>query len=424
MDRNAARAAKEAHLLPCIYPFYREPVLLVRGEMEYLFDDEGRRYLDAFSGVAVTSAGHANPLLVEALARQAATLQHTTTIYLTRPILELAERVARLVPGEGRRCFFVNSGSEANDGALLLARLHRQAPHLLSLHNSLHGRTHLTMSVTGLPLWRTDPHPYPEVSFLPAPYCLRCGLGLRFPACDLACAQAADERIREVGPSRVAALILEPVQGNGGIIVPPPGYLARVREILDRHGVLLVADEVQTGFGRTGRDFALQHSGVEADIVTMAKALGNGMAIGALAAAGPVADSYRRPGASTTGGSPLAASTALAVLDYHQEHALARRAARLGEALLARLREGLEGQPGVAEIRGVGLYLGVELTGEDLEPDAPRLETVLERLKEEGILAGKTGEGRNVLTLIPPLVIGEEALEELGDRVVQAVAEA
>ncbi|MDI3281427.1 MAG: aspartate aminotransferase family protein, partial [Bacillota bacterium] len=293
---------KKEYLIPCIYHFYRRPPQIVRGEMQYLYDHTGRRYLDFYSGVSVVNCGHCNPEIVAAIVDQVQTLQHTTQLYLTQPIVELAERLARLTPGRLQKSFFCSSGTEANEGAILLARLATGRHEFIALRNSLHGRTLLTTSLTGLSFWRAELAPVGGISFAVNAYCYRCPLGQRYPGCDLACAEDVERVIRTSTSGQVAALIAEPIQGNGGIITPPPGYFQRVKEILDRYGILLIVDEVQTGFGRTGRLFAIEHWGVEPDIMTMAKALGNGVPVGAFIARSEIADCYTRPGASTLGG--------------------------------------------------------------------------------------------------------------------------
>lgn len=409
-DAAALVELKQRHMIPCLYHFYRRPPVLVRGEMQYLFDAEGRRYLDAYAGVTVMNAGHCNPAIIEPAIAQIRQLQHTTTIYLAEPIYRLAERLAAFVGGSLDRVFFVNSGSEANEGALLLSRLHTGRPGFIYLDGGLHGRTALTMGLTGLGMWRTDPFPPPHLYRAPRPHCAQCELGRTFGSCGYACVAAVRELLQAKGD--VAALIAEPIQGNGGIIVPPEGYFERLRRVLHEAGALLILDEVQCGFGRTGRRFAFQHLGIEPDILTLAKALGNGFPIAAFCCNAAVAAAYTKPGASTTGGNPVAAAAALAVLEYHETHRLEERAASLGE----RLRSGLQAlaghRPFVAAIRGRGLMLGLELAA-DGRPLPALTDWVLEALKDQGFLIGKTGRERNVLTFMPPLVVTPEDLDAL-----------
>jgi 4-aminobutyrate aminotransferase/4-aminobutyrate aminotransferase/(S)-3-amino-2-methylpropionate transaminase len=402
---------KQRYTIPCLYPFYRRPPVLVRGEMQYLYDATGRRYLDAYAGVTVMNAGHCNPAIIEPAITQIRALQHTTTIYLNEPLYRLAQALVDFLAGSLDRVFFVNSGSEANEGALLLSRLHTGKPGFIALNGALHGRTALTMGLTGLDLWRTDPFPPPHLYRAPRPHCAQCELGLEPATCGLACAEAVRALLREKGD--VAALIAEPIQGNGGIVVPPAGYFERVRDILHEAGALLILDEVQCGFGRTGRRFAFQHTGIEPDILSVAKALGNGFPIGAFCTTAAIAASYTRPGASTTGGNPMCAAAALAVLRYHVDHDLADRAARLGAWLAARLAGLARGRPFIREVRGRGLMLGLELA-RGAEPLPALTDWLLEQMKDKGFLIGKTGRGRNVLTFMPPLVVTQDDLQALG----------
>jgi 4-aminobutyrate aminotransferase/4-aminobutyrate aminotransferase/(S)-3-amino-2-methylpropionate transaminase len=401
-------ALKRDFLVPCVYHFYRRPPVLVRGEGAYLFDADGRRYLDCYSGVSVVNAGHCNPEVTEAAVAQLRQLQHTTTVYLTRPMLELARTIAELAPGGLRRSFFCASGSEANEGALLLATLATGRPECVALGGGLHGRTKWAMSATGLDLWRTDPHPLLTVHQAPGP---------RDPE-----SLSAVERLLRRG--KMAAVIAEPIQGNGGIVVPPDDYWPRLRQLCTRHGTLLVADEVQTAWNRTGRWFATQHWGVTPDVVTVAKALGNGFPIAAYLTTDEVAAHYTRPGAATFGGNLVSCAAALATLRFHQRHDLGRRSEVLGNRLQERLRELAGTRRAIGEVRGRGLMVGVELRDERGEPAGPLTDDVLEAMKDAGFLLGKTGPGRNVLTFMPPLVVEPEALNALVERLDAVLASA
>lgn len=410
---EAVLEKKRAHLVPWPRHFYERPPQVVRGELQYLFDHTGRRYLDFFAGVAVMNLGHSHPSVRAAAHAAVDTLQHTTTIYLTQPIVDLAETLARLAPGALSRSFFTTSGSEANEAAALLAAHATGSSEFIALRGGLHGRTKLGMSLTGLSFWRSDPVPVGGVSFAPAPYCYRCPFRATYPSCDLACARAVEDVIRTSTSGRPAALIAEPLQGNGGIIDPPPGWFALVGDILARHGALLIADEVQTGFGRTGRLFGIEHHDVTPDLLTVAKALGNGFPIGAVITTDEIAARSDRPGASTLGGSPFTASVALAVLEVHERENLAERAARLGLVLRERLLEFAEEFPLIGDVRGRGLMIGAELVREGKEPAGEETDRILEAMKDRGVFLGKTGPGRNVLTFQPPLIIDERDIEEV-----------
>ncbi|MBO8125628.1 MAG: aspartate aminotransferase family protein [Firmicutes bacterium] len=401
---------------------------LVKGSMQYLYDSEGREYLDFFAGVSVVNCGHCNPAISGPVAEQVQTLQHTTTIYLTQPIVDLAERLAEVTPGKLKRTFFCASGSEANEGAALLAKLHQNNKYeFLALHHALHGRTMLGMSLTGLSMWRTEPTPVGGITFVPNAYCYRCPYGASYPECDLKCADAVERAILTQTSKNVAAMFAEPIQGNGGIITPPPGYFEKVKAILEKYDILLIIDEVQTGFGRTGKMFGIENWDVEPDIMTVAKALGNGTPIGAFITTDEIAMSYTRPGASTLGGNPVSATAGLAVLDYIEKEDLPKRAARLGVYLRERLEELAEKHRLIGDVRGLGLMQGAELVKDKNDPaKVPAIEEtdlVLEYMKDHGVLIGKNGIDRNVLAFQPPLVITEDDIDQMIDQLDAALTE-
>jgi 4-aminobutyrate aminotransferase/4-aminobutyrate aminotransferase/(S)-3-amino-2-methylpropionate transaminase len=404
---------KQEYLIPCVYHFYKRPMQLVRGEGQYLYDHTGKRYLDCLAGVSVVNCGHCHPEITQAIKDQTETLQHTTTIYLTENIVNLAERLAAITPGRLKKSFFCNSGSEANEGAALLAMLHTGSAEFLSLSYSLHGRTKLSMGLTGLAFWRTDPYPPAGIVFAESPYCFRCPFGKRYPECDLACANSLETIIKTATSGKVAALVAETIGGNGGIIVPPPGYFERVKAILEQFGILLIIDEVQTGFGRTGKMFAIEHYSVEPDIMSIAKALGNGYPLGAFITRPEISASYTRPGASTCGGNPVAAAAGLATIEVLQKHNLIDKSASLGGYFKSRMRELQHRHPLIGDVRGLGLMLGAELVNPDNTPAAALTDIVLEIMKERGFLIGKNGRARNVLAFQPPLVITKHDIDNL-----------
>ncbi len=372
------------HVMPT-YP--RLPVAFVRGEGTRLYDSEGRAYLDFLSGLAVVSLGHAHPAVAAALADQAVTLVHVSNLYYNDVQPQLADRLDAMLGGGGR-VFFANSGAEANECAIKLARRHGQTHggpgryHVLSAYGSFHGRTLTTLAATG--------QPQKQETFQPLPSGFR---QVSFADLD-ALAAAMDER--------VCAVMLEPVQGEGGVNPSPPGYLEAVRGLCDEREALLVLDEVQTGLGRTGRWFGYQHAAedVRPDVVTMAKALGNGVPIGACWAREAVATAFA-PGdhATTFGGQPLAARAALAVLDVMESEDVPARAARAGERLAAALRA----LPAITQVRGAGLLLAAELDGEDAR-------AVEARCRELGLIVNAVTP--TALRLAPPLLVTDDELDE------------
>lgn len=407
---------KKKYLIPCVYHFYKNPPHIVRGQGMYLYDSQGRQYMDFYSGVSVNALGHCHPEITDAICKQVKTLQHTTTIYLTEPIVNLAEQMAQILPGKLCRTFFCCSGSEANEGAALLANLYTGRSEFLALQNGLHGRTKLGMSLTGLSFWRTDPNPVGGITLIPAPTCYRCPFGQSYGQCQFQCIQAVEQAILTSTSGKPAAMFVEPIQGNGGIHVPPAEYYPKLRQVLDKYQMLLIADEVQTGFGRTGKIFTMNHWDVVPDIITGGKALGGGTPVGFFSTTEEIAQSYTRPGASTFGGNPVTATAALAFLNVLQRDGLVDRSQKLGRQLLKSLQTSLGKHPFVADIRGRGLMVGVELMASETI-DAPTMtDTVLENMKDLGFLLGKTGPGRNVLTFMPPLIVEEQQIHQVVDE--------
>ena len=398
---------KKKYIMPCLAHFYKEPRQFVKGEMQYLFDSEGRKYLDCFAGVSVINCGHCNPEINAEVVKQVQSLQHVCNTYLTENFVNLAEKLAEVTPGDLQKTFFCSTGTEANEGALLLASIYTGKDEFIALRNGLHGRTKLTMSLTGIQMWRTDPHPCGGIHFAPNAYCYRCPLVKKFPECDYACADAVDDLIRTATSGQPAALIAEPIQGNAGIVTPPKGYFKRLKEILASHNALLIIDEVQTGFGRTGKMFAIENFDVVPDIMTMAKALGNGAPISAFTASAKIADTYTKPGASTLGGNPVSSIAGLGVLKYIQEHNLMENAKARGQQLYDGLVELQKKHPIIGDIRGIGLMRGAEFVHADKSPAPEELEMVLEEMKNRGFIIGKNGVARNVMAFQPPLVITE-----------------
>ncbi|MCR4435692.1 MAG: aspartate aminotransferase family protein [Clostridiales bacterium] len=403
---------KKQYLIPCTSHFYKNPPQMVRGSMQYLFDHQGKRYLDCFAGVSVVSCGHCNPEIVQKTVEQMQTLQHTTSIYLNQPVVELAEKLAEVLPGDIDHSFFCTSGSEANEGALLLAKLYTGRDEFIALKNGLHGRTHLTMGLTGLDMWRASPVPAAGTHIAQNPY-------PDFSKGEEDIEESGRKSLEDIGrilqerKGKIAALIAEPIQGNGGILTPPRGYFRALKKLLEDHGALLIIDEIQTGFGRTGKMFAIEHFGVVPDIITVAKALGNGIPISAFAAGAEIAAAFTRPSSSTFGGNPVASATAMAVLEYIQSRGLAARAEELGRQLSRGLAELKQKYPIIRDVRGMGLMQGAELLRENGEPAAEETDIVLEKMKDAGVLVGKNGRYRNVLAFQPPLVITGEDIRDM-----------
>ncbi len=392
--------------------YYAEPIELVRGEGTRVWDGAGKEYLDFFGGIVTTISGHAVQELVDALAEQAGKIAHTSTLYLIRPMVELAEKLTGLAPIDmPAKAFFVGSGTEAVEAALLFATNWRRSNEIIALRNSYHGRSFGAIGITGNKGWSASSFSPLNVSYALAPYCYRCPLGLKYPDCGVACAEDLQNVIETTTTGEPAAMIAEPIQGVGGFVTPPPEYFPIVKRILDEWGIPFIADEVQTGFGRTGESFwGIESFGVRPDAIVCAKGLGNGMAIGAVVGRTDMVDSLSANSISTFGGNPIASTYALANLKHIVDNDLQHNAHRVGKFLYEGLKELEERYDVVGEVRGKGLMLGVELvkTSEGKEPSPEAANQVMEASKERGLLIGRGGLYGNVLRISPPLVITEE----------------
>ncbi|ADL47729.1 aspartate aminotransferase family protein [Micromonospora aurantiaca (nom. illeg.)] len=409
--------ARHRAVLPSWMPlYYAEPLELVAGSGRRVTDAAGRTYLDFFGGVLTTMVGHDIPEIREAVEQQLRTgLVHTSTLYLIRQQVELAEKIARLSGIPDARVFFTNSGTEANEAALLVATNHRRSHQILAVRNSYHGRSYATMGVTGNRGWSASALNPLQVAWLHSGERLR-GLLARLDAADRV--DAAVEDLREVLATQtagdVACLIAEPVQGVGGFVHGPDGLFAAWKKVLDEHGILLISDEVQTGWGRTGEHFwGYQAHGVTPDLLTFAKGIGNGFALAGVVGRAEVLESVPAISFSTFGGNPVSTAAGNAVLDYLLDHDLQGNAARVGAILGDGLRAAVAGLDQVAEVRGKGLMLAVEFVHPGtVEPDAELTTRVFEACRASGLLVGKGGLYGNVIRMGPPLTLTEDEARE------------
>ncbi|WP_435176349.1 aspartate aminotransferase family protein [Halorussus sp. AFM4] len=392
-------------------------------------DFEGNEYLDVFSGIAVTNTGHRNEAVVEAAKDQLDDLVHSCSyVHPNRPVAELAERLAEITPGDLRKSFFCNSGTEAVEGAIKLARKYTGSTEVVALEKSFHGRTLGSLALTGNAAYKDGMAPtINDVTHAEPPYSYRC------PRCEGDCtADCADHIERVIGTHTsddVAAVVVEPVMGEGGIIVPPEGWLERVKEIAHDHGALLIVDEVQAGYGRTGELWASDHFDVVPDILTQAKGIASGLPLGAFTASAEVADAFESGDhLSTFGGNPVASAAALATIDELRDGIVAN-AREQGAWLSDRLADLESRFDAVGEARGLGLMQGVELVDPDATgpegvapaPDADLAKSVSERLREEGIVMGVGGYYKNVMRFQPPLTIEREQLESAVEALETAI---
>jgi len=387
-------------LFPAVAMYYQEPLALVRGEGFHVWDDQDNKYLDCFGGVLTVSVGHANPRVTEAIINQVKTLSHTSTLYANKPQSDLAEKLYQITPGNLKKSFFTNSGTEADDTAIHAAKLATGRHEIVVLRHSYSGRSATSLSAMGHSTWRPLPAQIAGIVHARAPYCYRCPFKLTYPECGLACANDIEELIMTTTTGEIAAFMAEPILGVGGFIVPPPGYFERAVEITRKHGGLFIADEVQTAWGRTGdKWFGIEHWDVLPDIITSAKGLGNGVPIGITVATPEVADKYPGLTFSTFGGNPVSMAAALAVIKVIEEDDLKRNAAEVGAYLRQRLEELKEKHNVIGDVRGLGLMQGIELVKdrETKEPAPQAVAKVFEETKRHRVLVGKGGLYGNVI---------------------------
>ncbi len=400
------------YLFPCVNVYYDDPVVVSRGRMGRVYDAEGREYIDFFGGILTISVGHCNPEITDRVIAQMRQLQHSSTLYPTEPQVKLARRLAQITPGGLKKSFFTNSGTEANETAILLAQMHTGATDVIALRHAYHGRSALTMSLAGVSPWRVQRVPIGGITHAHAAYCYRCALGQTFPKCAVGCASDVEELIQTATSGRIAAVIAEPIMGVGGYITPPPGYFEELVRIVRSHGGLFICDEVQTGFGRTGKMFGIQHWNVEPDIMTFAKGLANGVPIGVTIAREDIADAFQGQSISTFGGNPVSATAALATLDYIEEHDLVQNARVQGQRLRERLVALRKKFPAIRDVRGMGLMQAVELADEDGRPLADETGRVFEETRRQGLLVGRGGLYKNCLRIAPSLNVSAADIDE------------
>jgi alanine-glyoxylate transaminase / (R)-3-amino-2-methylpropionate-pyruvate transaminase len=410
-SRDEVLAMRREFLTPGLITYYREPLMVVEGHMQYVWDEAGTQYLDAFAGIVTVSVGHCHPKIVERVREQVGRLQHTTTIYLHPAVAELGQKLAGHMPSGSDLSvsYFTNSGSEANEIAVLSSREFTGNVDVISLRNGYHGGTQATMGLTAHGSWKFKSNPTVGVKHATPAYCYRCPYGLEYPSCDVKCARDVLDLIRYETPGEVACFIAEPIQGVGGVVTPPPEYFQIVYDIVRAHGGLCIADEVQTGFGRTGTKFwGFENWGVTPDLVTMAKGIGNGVPLGACTTRPEIARVMKnRVHFNTFGGNPISMTQGLATLEVIESEGIQENALRVGKHLRDRLFELQERQPLIGDVRGMGLLLGVELVRDrqTKEPATTETADLLELCKERGLLIGKGGLAGNTLRIKPPMCL-------------------
>lgn len=419
MTSAEVRAKHKEFLFPSCANYYEEPVVLDRGKGVRLEDLDGASYLDFFGGILTVSLGQAHDGVNRALHAQIDRLGHTSTLYPTLPIVELAEKLVSLAPGKIQKAFFTTSGTEANETAVALAQIHTGRQEIVALRHGYSGRSLLAQSLTAHSSYRAVTSQVAAIKHAHAPYCYRCPFGLSYPSCEVACAKDIEELIQTTTTGHIAGFLAEPILGVGGFIDAPDGYFKVAVEIIKKYGGLFICDEVQTGFGRTGGKMwgIEQHEGVLPDIMTMAKGIANGLPLGATLATTAIADSWKGGNISTFGGNPLSATAANATIDTIVEEKLADNAATMGKVLYGGLRALQAKYPRtIGDVRGKGLMRALELvkdeTAKDRTPAPDATLRLFEATKKRGLLIGKGGLYGNTVRLAPALNIGKSDVDE------------
>ncbi|HSA91992.1 MAG TPA: aspartate aminotransferase family protein [Terriglobales bacterium] len=414
MTREEIVRKQKEFIFPSIATYYQEALPLDRGSMQHVWDVDGRKYLDFFGGIVTISVGHANPRIIEKTKAQIEKLQHVSTCFPTEPMVALAEKIAEITPGALKKSFFTNSGTEANETAVQIARMHTGNFEIVALRHGYSGRSSVARAMTGLHTWRKGTI---EVGVVHAmnPYCYRCPLGLKYPECDIACVKDIEQVIQTSTSGRIAALLSEPIQGVAGFITPPKEYFKLAFNIVRQYGGDFIADEVQTAWGRTGHKwFGIEHWEVEPDILTSAKGLGNGVPVGLTVARPEIADSFQGLTISTFGGNPVTCVTAKAVIDLIEEDDLRTNAAVVGGYFREKLEELQEKHPLIGDVRGMGLMQAMELVTDrkSKEPATAATLALMEEARKRGLLIGRGGLHGNVIRMSPPLNISKSDVDE------------
>jgi 4-aminobutyrate aminotransferase-like enzyme len=403
------------YLMPSVHTSFSEPLCVEKGVGEYLFDIDGRKYLDFYTGIMVVVSGHCNEKITKAATEQLGKIQHTSAFFINRPIVELAEKLAEITPGKLKKSFFVNSGSEAVEGAVHLAQVQTNRDTVIGLQGGYHGKTLLARTLTSGSVWRIGSTNVPNIRYTQNAYCYRCHFNATPKNCDMACAKYLEEIIQTQTPGEIACVVAETIQGVGGLITPPEDYFKVLAEITRKYGGLLIIDEVQAGFGRTGgKMFAIEHYGVDPDIMAMAKGIANGFPLGAFIADEKVASCTDNPSVSTFGGNPVSCAAAIANIEYIQENDILENSERMGKVFREKFLQLKEKYDIIGDVRGRGLFWGLELVKDrkTKEPAWEEAGKMMQLCKDEGLIIGRSGGYFHVLRLGPPLNITKDKVEE------------
>ena len=419
-------AGQREYLLPSMLHMYSEPLALAEGKGVRVKDADGKEYLDLFSGILTTSIGHGHPRIIERVTEQMNRIGHVSTLYATEVQVEAARRLAEIAPGNLKRTFFSNSGTEAIETALMMACLHTNRSEIIALRIGYHGRSFMATNVTAHGAWRPLATRVAGIHHTIAPYGYRCPF--KTP-CDESCAEAFARDLEEVIATctngQPAAFIAETIMGVGGYIVPPPGYFQRVAEIIRGHGGLLIIDEVQAGFGRAGKYwFGIEHHGVLPDIMVMAKGIAGGFPVGATITTDEIAASWKGKTISTFGGNPVCMAAMCATLEVMKEERVYYNAEERGRELRSGLLALQQKHPWIGDVRGMGLMQALELVVDPVgkKPDPKRTNTLLEACRDEGLLLGQGGMWGHCIRIGPSLLVTAEEIAEGLEKLGRACA--
>ena len=419
-NSEAIRSKHNKFLFNAVKNFYKEPIVVESGNMFRVTDMDGNSYLDFFGGILTVSVGHANKEVNTAVKTQVERLTHISSLYPSIPVVELAERLANLAPNKLEKVFFTASGTEADETAVMMAQLYTGNSELVALRHGYSGRSLLAQSLTAHASWRALPTQVSAVKHALSPYCYRCPLKLKPESCAIECAQDVEELIQTTTTGKIAGMLVEPIQGVGGFITPPDEYFQIVAEIVRKYGGIFISDEVQTGFGRTGKTWGIDHSGVEPDMITAAKGIANGMPLAAVVTTKEISSSLDKNTISTFGGNPVSCAAANTTLDIMEREDLTSNSGKMGELLFEGLRK-IQGEHPqiIGDVRGKGLMAGLELvmdeTSGDRTPNTKAVDQLLEETKNRGLLIGRGGLYGNCVRITPSLNIGKNEIEEALD---------
>jgi 4-aminobutyrate aminotransferase-like enzyme len=416
MTKDEILKKHKQYLFPSITTYYGNPLVTDHASMQYLWDVDGNKYLDFFGGIVTISVGHCNPRVTSKIKAQIDKLQHASTVFPNEAVVALAEKIAQITPGEISSSFFSNSGTEANETAVQLARMYTGHYEVVALRHGYSGRSQMAQSLTGHSTWRRS-LPVPAPGFVHAlnPYCYRCPLGKTYPSCEVACAKDVEAVIQTTTSGQIAAFLAEPIQGVGGFITPPKEYFKIVFKIVKDYGGLFIADEVQTGWGRTGKHwFGIEQWEVTPDIITSAKGLANGTPVGLTATRLEIAASFKGLQISTFGGNPVTSVAAKATIDLIEEDRLMDNAATVGDYYRECLESLKEKHGLIGDVRGMGLLQALELVKDRAtkEPAPEATNQFMEECRKRGLLVGKGGFFANVIRTSPPLNIAKSDVDE------------